>query len=414
MRTGVSGAALRDVNRSAVLRLIGRFGPISRAEIARRAGVSPGTVTSLVRNLVDAGVVRPVDQSAPRTGRPAELVGLVGSAAQAIGVKVASDHLAIVRADLDGTVLATSHVAFDAIGGNPFSAITENLEAQIGAVNGDTELLGIGLGLPGFEDPYGSGVVQAPLLGWRNLPLGEHLTRTLGLPVLVDNDVNTLAAAESLYGAGRGFEHFVVVTLGEGVGMGIVVDGEPYRGGRGAAGELGHVSAGGDRPCSCGKRGCLETLISEPGLLRSARQRRVVGATDGPDQLVARAAAGSRPALELYAAAGAALGDALASASVVLDPQAVVIAGEGTRGWRFMESGFAERFAAGVFPLSRDRVPVFVDEWDDTAWALGAAALVLRAPFATPMHEHPAIEAIRGRLDAGFQAPLAASRWASR
>jgi predicted NBD/HSP70 family sugar kinase len=410
VRTGVPGAALRDVNRSAVLRLIGRYGPISRAEIARRAGVSPGTVTTLVRNLVEAGIVGPTDQSTPRTGRPAELIAVVGAAAQAIGVKVASDHLAIVRADLDGTVLASSHTPFDAVSGNPFTSIAEHLEAHVAATDGESVLLGIGLGLPGFEDPYGSGVVQAPLLGWRNLPLGEHLTRTLGLPVLVDNDVNTLAAAESLYGTGRGFDDFVVITLGEGVGMGIVVDGEPYRGGRGAAGELGHVAVGGERVCSCGKRGCLETLISEPALLESARRRRIVAAGASPDQLVAKAAAGSRPALDLYAAAGAALGDAVAAASVVLDPQAVVVAGEGTRGWPYMSSAFAERFAAGVFPPARDRIPVFVDEWDHTAWALGAAALVLRAPFATPLHEHPAIEVIRGRLDAGFQAPLASMR----
>ncbi len=304
--------------------------------------------------------------------------------------------------------MAESHAPFDAVGGNPFTGIAEQIEKHI-EVSDDKDgvLLGIGLGLPGFEEPYGSGVVHAPLLGWLNLPLGEHLSRTFGLPVLVDNDVNTLAEAESLYGTGRGFDHFLVVTLGEGVGMGIVIDGEPYRGGRGAAGEFGHVAAGGDRMCTCGKRGCLETVIAEPALLDAARRRRIIGSGAGPDQLVARAAAGSRPARDLYEAAGAALGDALASASVVLDPQAVVVAGEGTRGWPYMEAAFAERFAAGLFPPARDRIPVFVDEWDHTAWALGAAALVLRAPFATPLREHPAIEVIRGRLDAGFQAPLA-------
>ena len=407
MRAGVPGAALRDVNRSAVLRLIGRDGPISRAEIARRAGVSAGTVTALVRNLVEAGVVRPIEQSSPRSGRPAELVGLVGSAAEAIGVKIASDHLAIVRADLDGTVLSASQAPFDAIGGNPFTTIAEHLEQHMTETTGVGVLLGIGLGLPGFEAPYGSGVVQAPLLGWRNLPLGEHLTRTLGLPVLVDNDVNTLAAAESLYGTGRGLEHFVVVTLGEGVGMGIVVGGEPYRGGHGAAGEFGHVAVGGERPCSCGKRGCLETIAAEPALVELARRRRIIGAADGPRELVARAAGGSRAALELFRAAGAVLGDAVAAAAVVLDPQAVMIAGEGTRGWPFMATAFTEHLESGVFPAVRGSIPVLVDEWDDTAWALGAAALVLRAPFTTPLHEHPAIEQIRGRLDAGFQAPQA-------
>jgi predicted NBD/HSP70 family sugar kinase len=409
LRTGIPGAALRDVNRSAVLRLIGRHGPISRADIARRAGVSPGTVTTLVRNLIEAGIVHAIEQSTSRTGRPAELVGLAGGAAQAIGVKIAGDHLAIVRANLDGEVLATGHVAFDAVAGNPFTVIADHVGPHVAAPASDGVLLGIGLGLPGFEDPYGSGVVQAPLLGWRNLPIGEHLSRTLGLPVLVDNDVNTLAAAESLYGAGRGFEHFVVVTLGRGVGMGIVVDGEPYRGGRGAAGEFGHVGTGGHRPCPCGKRGCLETVIAEPALVEAARHRRVLRAGATPDDLVARAAAGSRAALDVYAAAGAALGDALAAATVVLDPEAVVVAGEGTRGWPYMAAAFGEHFAAGQFPAG-DGIPVFVDEWDDTAWALGAAALVLRAPFAKPLHEHPAIEAIRGRLDVGFRAPMAFRR----
>lgn len=412
MRAGVPGAALRDVNRSAVLRLIGREGPISRADIARRAGVSAGTVTTLVRNLVESGLVQPIENSV-RTkgsakehanGRPAELVGVVGSAAEAIGVKIASDHLAIVRANLDGTVIAASQAPFDALTGNPFMSIAEHVERHIASADGDAVLLGIGLGLPGFEDPYGSGVVQAPLLGWRNLPLGEHLTRTLGLPVLVDNDVNTLAAAETLYGWGREFDHFVVVTLGEGIGMGIVVNGEPYRGARGAAGEFGHVAGGGDRTCSCGKRGCLETIAAEPALLDAARRRRIVGAGDDAGALVAKAAAGNRAALDLYAAAGAALGDAAAAAAVVLDPQVVVIAGEGTRGWPYMAAPFAEHFQSGVFPIARGTVPIVVDEWDDTAWALGAASLVLHAPFATPLHEHPSVELIRARLDGGLRA----------
>src|SRR5918994_3234445 len=206
MRRGAPGAALRDINRSAVLRLIGRHGPISRADIARQVGVSAGTITALTRNLIEAGIVTPVEQALPRGGRPAELLGLVGSAAMAVGAKVANDHLAIVCADLDGTMSASTTVPFDAVAGNPFAMLAELLEPHVAATSTGQLLLVIGLGLPGFEDPYGTGVVQAPLLGWRHLPLGEHLTRALGVPVLVDNDVNTLAVAESLYGIGRGFD----------------------------------------------------------------------------------------------------------------------------------------------------------------------------------------------------------------
>lgn len=405
MRHGASGAALRDVNRSAVLRLIGHRGPISRAEIARQLGVRPGTVTALTRGLIAAGIVRPYETVASKGGRPAELLALVGSAAAAIGAKVAEDHLAIVTANLDGTVLSSRTVAFDALRGNPFTALADALEPEVRAADRDHVLLGVGLGLPGFEDPFGTGVVQAPLLGWRHLPLGEHLSRSLGVPVLVDNDVNTLAVAENLYGVGRGFDHFLTVTIGRGVGMGIVIDGELYRGARGAAGEFGHVRVDRDGlPCACGKRGCLETVASEQAMVAAARRRRVLGRADGPEQLVAKAAAGNRAALEIYREAGTALGRSLAAVLVVLNPQAVVVGGEGTRAWQFLAPAFHEALDAEAFPPTVGATAVHVERWDDDKWALGAASLVLRAPFVTPLQEHPVIEEIRGRLDAGFQA----------
>jgi predicted NBD/HSP70 family sugar kinase len=339
-------------------------------------------------------------------GRPAELLGLVGSAAIAVGAKVASDHLAIVRADLDGSVLANETLPFDAIGSNPFTTLAEMLEPHVAAAQSAGLLLGVGLGLPGFEDPYGSGVVQAPLLGWRHLPIVEHLERALGAPVLVDNDVNTLAVAESLYGVGRGFDHFVTVTLGRGVGMGIVIDGELYRGARGAAGEFGHVSVDPNGlPCTCGKRGCLETIASEPALVAAARKRRIVGKDAGPEELVAKAGNGHAGALEIYREAGTALGHALASAVVVLNPQAIIVGGEGTRAWPYMAGAFHDAFEAQVFPPLRGSTAVHVERWDDAKWALGAAALVLQAPFATPLHDHPTIDAIRDRLDAGSPQP---------
>lgn len=419
MQHGASGAALRDVNRSAVLRLIGQHGPISRAELARRLGVRPNTVTALARGLIASGIVAPIDMVSSNGGRPAELLALVGSAAVAIGAKVADDHLAVVCADLDGSVLSSHTERFDAVGSNPFTTLAEMLEPHVRAAEESYLLLGVGIGVPGFEDPYGTGVVHAPLLGWRHLPLGEHLRRALGTPVLVDNDVNTLAVAESLYGAGRGFENFLTVTVGRGVGMGIVIDGELYRGGRGAAGEFGHVTADREgQPCSCGKRGCLETVASEPALLAAARRRRIIDKLATPDDLAAKAAAGHKGALEIYFEAGMALGRALASAAVVLNPQAIVVGGEGTRAWAYMAAAFQEAFEAEIFPLMREATAVHVEPWDDSKWALGAASLVLRAPFVTPMHDHPIIEEIRGRLDAGFQSTpsppfteLGAARW---
>lgn len=265
--------------------------------------------------------------------------------------------------------------------------------------------VGLGVGLPGFEDPAGSGVVQAPVLGWRHLPLGEHLTRVLGLPVLIDNDVNTLAMAESLYGLGRNLDSYLTVTLGLGIGLGIVVDGELYRGARGAAGEFGHVTANakGER-CACGKRGCLETLVAEPALVREARGIGALGPREGIAELLALAVAGDELALGIYRRAGRELGLAVANLAVVLNPGAILIGGEGRRGWPHLAETFMATFEANVFPPLAGTVPVRIVDWDDTKWALGAAALVLRAPFATPMHGNPAIDQIRTRLNVGFQA----------
>lgn len=409
MRVGASGAALRNVNRSAVLRLIGHHGPLSRADIAKRLGVTAGTVTALTRGLIESGVVRALNMTSSSGGRPAELLGLVGSVAVAVGAKVAEDHIAVVQADLDGTVLASETVAFDAVGANPFTFLADVLEHHVREASKGHVLLGVGLGLPGFEDPYGSGVVQAPLFGWRNMPVGEHLSISLGVPVLVDNDVNTLAVAESLYGVARGIDHFITVTIGRGVGMGLVMDGELYRGGRGAGGEFGHVCVDRDGSlCACGKRGCLETVVSEPALVAAARRHRYVAKDARADDLVAKAASGHAGVLRLYAEAGTLLGRTVAAASVVLNPLALVIGGEGTRAWPYMGEAFVEAFEADIFPPMRGATDLHVETWDDSKWALGAASLVLRAPFLTPLHDHPTLEQIRNRLDDGAHRALPA------
>jgi predicted NBD/HSP70 family sugar kinase len=393
MTTAAPGSRLRDVNRIAVLSLVGRQGPISRADIARRLGLSPATVTAVTRSLMEAGVIQKVDDGEPRGGRPSELLAVVASAAQAIGVKVASGRLTGVRADLDGTVRETFAAPFDERSTNPFEALASLLEPHLGATAG-TRLLGVGLGVPGFVDTR-TGQVEAPLLGWRHMPLGGYLTKLLELPVLVDNDVNALAAYEHLYGLGRAYDDFLTLTLGLGVGAAIVSGGDLRRGGHGAAGELGHFPVDPAGPeCHCGKRGCLETYVSDAALLAQARAAGLAAA--GPDELLALAEAGDERSRELYRAAGVRLGTVAAGLAAVLDPQAVLVSGEGTRAWPYLSEGFLPALRTGLFPPLADGLTVHVDPWDDTKWALGAAALVLRAPF-TP---DAGTDAIRARLAA--------------
>lgn len=397
LRNG-SKALIRGLNRSAILALIGSRGPVSRVEIARRLALSGGTVTTLTRELVDEGLVSELDKVPSRGGRPAVRLALVGAAAQAIGVKIAPDHVTAVCVNLDGEPTETAERPFDASAPDAGVRLGDLLNDLVRSwTQGCERLLGIGLGVPGLADER-SGTVESPVVGWRGLPLAADLGARLGLPILIDNDVNTLAVAERLYGHGRSVDHFLTVTLGRGVGLGIVINGELYRGHRGGAGEFGHLRISDDGPlCHCGKSGCLEAFLADDALVASAIETGVLRPGEGIVDLRAKADGGNAAARQLYARAGVMLGRAVAGLVNVLSPQLVLLSGEGTLAWPHLAVDFEHALRLDLFEPLRD-VRVEVDPWDDAKWARGAAALILRATFAAPLYEHGVDDAIRARL----------------
>lgn len=397
LRRGSPGL-IRDLNRSAVLGLIGEA-PIARVEIARQLHLSQATVTEVTRELVDTGLVEVVHQGPSSGGRPPLLLGIVAGAAQALGVKISADHLDLVRVSLDGEILATDSQPFDPHADGALDAIAGSLAALV-PTGGTAKLLGIGLGVPGLVDGHGN--VEAPIFGWHDFPLGPTLRQRLRLPILIDNDVNTLAVAERLYGRGRGIDHFLTVTIGRGVGLGIIIGGDVYRGWLGGAGEFGHVAVTVGGPlCECGKRGCLEALVADPALILQAVESGLELPAGQPATQVAAlrglAERGEQRALAIYAEAGATFGRAVAGLVSVLNPQLIVISGEGTLAWQYLAEAFEESIREAAFPPLRDAV-IEVDPWDDAKWARGAAALVLRATFAAPLYERHFEDAVRDRL----------------
>jgi len=383
-----------------VLAIIGREGPIARAEIARRLSLSAATVTDVTRGLIDDGLVHVVDHAASSGGRPPLLLGLVPHAGLAVGAKISPDRLALVTVDLDGEVVAQMDEPFETAAHDAIEQLGARL-ARVVQEAGEARLLGVGLGVPGIVDAQ-HGTVSSPIVGWPETALGPLLQQRLGIPVLVDNDVNTLAVAERLYDRGRDVEHFVTVTIGRGVGLGIVVGGDLYRGARGGAGEFGHlpVVSGGPR-CECGMRGCLEALVADPALVAQAADAglvpRDVGLAEGRAMLRSLADAGDPVARGIFATAGAILGRAIAGLVNVLSPQLVIVGGEGADQWPHLRETFDEALDAATFPPLRP-VRVAVEPWDDVRWARGAAALVLRATFAAPLFERDAGDAVRQRL----------------
>lgn len=409
-----------DLTRSAVLAALGTSGPLSRTDIARILGVSPATVTQVVKDLVARGLVAEVEHRPSRGGRPAVLLGLVGSAGRALGAKVAADHVAVVDVRLDGQVRQSWEWPFDAMAADApdrlidlLGPLVESSAAGENSGAGENDgadaappILGVGICVPGAVDDQETGAVDAPTLGWQHLPLGARLRAALPVPVLVENDVNALAVAERLYGRGREHRNFLVVTIGRGVGAGLVVDGSVYRGTNGGAGEFGHFPIRADGPrCSCGNTGCLEAAVGQEALLRAAQRAGLTKPGATLTELQQLADAGSNTVRAIFADAGELFGRAVAGLINVLDPETVIVLGEGTRAWEHWRPGFEPSLRAHLMP-SRRGVPVAVESWDDTSWALGAAALVLATPYDAAGATGGQGELVRARLGGALAGEL--------
>ncbi|MCD1572936.1 ROK family transcriptional regulator [Agromyces mediolanus] len=368
-----------DVTRSAILAQLGANGPASRADLARALSVSPALVTQLTKDLLADGLIAELEQAPSSGGRPARMLGLVASAGRAVGVKVVADHVAFVEVGIDGRVLRSASEPFDAMASTYLTELVERIRHFLDG-GGGAPLLGIGVGVPGSVDQPGSGVVDAPALDWSKVELGDALRRALGLPVIVENNVNALAVAERLFGLGRSHDHFLVVTIGTGIGAGIVVDGAVLRAANGGAGEIGHIPVAEGPRCHCGNDGCLEALIGEAALVARARAEGIISATAGIDALRAAADAGDERASRVFGDAGAVLGRTLAGVVHTIAPAFIVVLGEGTDAWRHWSYGFEPAFRSHLLRHLRG-IPVEVETWQDESWAQGAAALVLATPF---------------------------------
>jgi predicted NBD/HSP70 family sugar kinase len=206
--------------------------------------------------------------------------------------------------------------------------------------------------------------------------------------------VNTLTLAEKWFGAGQNVDDFLTVTVGRGVGLGIVVNGQFYRGAHGGAGEFGHTVIDPDGPvCDCGKRGCLETFVGDPGLLRMAAEAAQRGEMPGPvesmDNLIALAQEGNPAAQAVFVRAGNVLGREVANLINVFNPQRIIISGEGVRAGDWLFGPMRASVARHVMPGLAEDTEIRIDLWGDDAWARGAASLVLRELFESPMHREP-------------------------
>ncbi|WUW19712.1 ROK family transcriptional regulator [Streptomyces sp. NBC_01463] len=356
-------------------------GPLSRVEIARRTGLSSAAVTRAVRPLMDTGyVVEDLDGSTPpAVGRPANPVRVNGGRALFIGVKVTADEVIAVLADLCCRVRTARHAPLP--GRAPAEVISTVAALTAGLL---TEAQAYGVGVRGLavavsgDVDRAAGVVRySPFLDWRDVDLAALMETATGLPVTVDNDVRALTVAEQWFGSGVGRSDFALVTVGAGIGCGLVVHGRVVAGAHGVAGEIGHLSIDPLGPlCHCGNRGCVEAIASDSAIVRRIEEEtgRPVG---GPAHALELARSGNPVACAAFARAGAAIGRGIGAVANLLGPECVIISGEGLAAYDLFAAQIRDAFATTVFSTAA-QCDVITRPLPFEQWARGAAATAIQ------------------------------------
>lgn len=380
-----SQSALREANQRRLLRAISSAGSMTQAQIARTTGLSAATVSNIVRELRDLGMVTVSPTSSG--GRRAQSVSLARGTGLAVGVHVTASHLRAAICDMAYDVLAEERIPYDVTqsperGMRRAEWLVATLIRQ--ARVDRTKIRGIGVAVPGPIDErtgrLGAGTVLAT---WQGVDIAAELSRRVGMRVQVANDAHAAALGESIWGAGRDIPDLAYLKLSSSVGAALVINGKVYKGYGGLAGEFGHITVNEQgRICRCGNRGCLETVVGGPYLLellpvdpgqpRPTLERLVAAALDGD--------LGSR---RVIADAGRAVGAAAAVLCNLLNPQRLVVGGELAGAGELLLAPIQEALVRQTLPAAVRMVEVVPAELADSAAVRGALAAVVRS--ATPL-----------------------------
>ncbi|MBK5307035.1 MAG: ROK family transcriptional regulator [Frankiaceae bacterium] len=381
----LSNRQIGDVNRSRVLRALCDHGPLSRADLARLAGVPRATIGTIAQGLVEDGLLEEhaPTREAGRVGKPSRPLWFRDDAGLCAAVDFGADAVRAALVNARGDVLTRVTVPCPTSTASAAQLEAAVVEAVGGVLRGSpAEVLGVGIAVPGVCDPA-TGIVRGsgPVPGAAGSGLSEAVAVAYGLPVLVDNDARAQALGEKWFGDGRGIATFASVQTGVGLGVGLVLDGELYRGAGGATGELGHTVVAVDgADCHCGLTGCWETIATLRWLRAEAKRLRLPDA----ERLDAAAlvALGTPRANDLLVVYADHLAVGLATLVQLLAPERLLLHGDVVGGGELLRALVEERLRERSLPHLRDGVEVLLSSLDQDAGLLGAAGLVLSERFA--------------------------------
>jgi predicted NBD/HSP70 family sugar kinase len=375
---------IRDINRQIVLNYVREREPISRAEIARETQLQRSTVSAIVEDLEIDGLIEEIGEGESTGGRRPTLLRLRTKEPIALGVSITPTITTVATSDLSGRVVEErefpTHPDRDLTFRSVVSAVRELSNRSKSSIEG------VGISLPGLVDPAAGSAIYIPYFKWRDIPVAELISSAVGLPVLIDNDANSVALAELWFGRPEVSDarDFILVLVAEGVGTGIIFDGQVYRGQRGAAGEFGHMVIGTQAPvaCSCGNRDCWEAFSSEGAAI--VRYLKLAGTAKRPlnfKVLVDLALAGEANARRALVETALCLGVGISNLIVGFSPEAVVVGGEIARAWELVSKALTETIEHSVrrgLPSAK----ILPSTLGEKPTLRGALSLVLARKFA--------------------------------
>ena len=387
----VDTARMREHNAGLLLNLIWRHQDISRAEIARRTGLSRSTVSAIVGDLIASNLVHESGSGDSRGGRRPTLLRFADEAYAIVGIEMGASHLHVVATDLRGRVRAERQQAQPVVA-EPRSTLAALRELAAACLADlplpHDRLLGVGIAVPCpvYLDAPGR-LCRRLMPEWTDISLTDELRKSFACPIYMDNDANLGALAERWWGAGKSGEDLAFIKVATGVGAGLIIGGQIYRGAGGTAGEIGHVAIDPRGPvCRCGLRGCLAAMVGAQPMADRARAelrrgtRSQLRSQEASLHTIAAAARdGDKLAGELVDQAGHHLGIVVAGLLNLLNPAVVVLAGPLIAAGDLLLGPIRSTVQHSTLWESVARSRIQTSELGDAAIAIGAATQVLQA-----------------------------------
>lgn len=368
---------IKKMNKSLVLDTVIANAPLSRADIAASIGLNKATVSSLVSEWLEEQLVLETGPGLSSGGRKPVMLLFNRAAGYAIGVDLGVNYVSALLTDLSGEVAASDtqrlNVSEPADVAAQVSRTVRSLIRQVPVA--PYGIVGVGVGVPGIVGENGV-VLTAPNFGWSDVPLRSMLEADLGLPVTIDNEANAGAVGEKRYGVGKDAGHLVYISAGMGIGTGMIVQNEVYRGASGLSGELGHMTIQADNglPCSCGSAGCWEMYASEKALLgRTGRTRELEQLED----VLRMASDGDRSAIRALEDIGHYLGIGLATIMNGLNPEMIIIGSRLAQAKPWLEPALERSVARSALLHHRECARIEFASLGLHSAAFGAASLAI-------------------------------------